>query len=171
MRFAVADLQLRIIVSELARNGFPRSVTPWEADFLLSPAGHQLLAELSRLSSLERQAQNLYVAPTPSNLWWQVRLKIRQVLQDCLLKGLVVFHSMVQNAIEYGAIPDPTTGWRFYKLPDGWYACWECGSELVSTDELIGDTQVMRVYCPYCDLTSPAFGGAALFLQILSDKW
>jgi len=146
----VASSNLRTIVSELARNGFPRSVTPWEADFLFGETERQLLVELARLNRLEMEAQRLYASPTKNNVWWSLRLEIRRVLQEGLLHGLGAFRSMVQNAIEYGAIPDPTTGWRYFRLPDGWYACWSCGSEVI-TDDLVAGSRTMRAVCPCCD--------------------
>ena len=82
-----------------------------------------------------------------------IRQEIRMTLQQAILEGLLNLKVIQVAVVDYGVIPDPKTGWRYFLIDGENYACWKCGSKvsvrLVSEEPVV----VVEANCPGCNAT------------------
>ncbi len=103
--------------------------------------------------------------PQEGTPWWDGILELRKQLQVALEAGLIRMPLIQKLAFDYGALPDPEVGWKYYRLPSGQYACWGCGTGIMQKQvrnsvwhaEMRGCAgsgevrSLMVPYCPTCD--------------------
>ncbi len=106
----------------------------------LEPSQQALIGRIRDIATKENAlAKSNGYAIAPETPLWEVRVEMRQILQEAILADLLRVGIVERNVVGYGAIPDPATGWRHFKLPGGGYACWTCG------------TDVPNGHCPTCE--------------------
>ena len=169
----VASDELRDVVSRLASGGLPTAVSLKGAEGGLTTEQQTILIELSQLSEQEEALVQEGQRPTEGDEWWQTRMAIRSKLQQAVLAGVLPIGLIQRQAIAYGAIPDPEKKWSYFCLPDGSYACWRCGSEILAKEQSVsvhiagffggmagsGEVRSNEIpYCPNCDEEPPDRG-------------
>ncbi|MBI2013797.1 MAG: hypothetical protein HYS87_03160 [Candidatus Colwellbacteria bacterium] len=95
---------------------------------------------------------------------WILRVRIRNILRQAMEEGLIHLGFVQRYGARYGAIPDPTSNWKYIKLPNGFWACWTCGTDVMGAEirrpvhfrEMpgagSGEVRTETVpYCPQCE--------------------
>jgi hypothetical protein len=164
---AVASPKVRDLVRSFKqRGGFPAPYSTVQEEL------RDLSEEQKRALHSFREAVTTYAAiaeegwPDPGTPWWEAVVKMRRQLHEALEAGLIRVPIIRNAVVAFGAVPDPASNWSFYRLPDGSYACWECGgaihtkqvslpeASLELADQCAGFSAagVWYVpYCPYCE--------------------
>lgn len=169
----VASDELRRAVEGFKRKGLPPAISLEQADPSRTKEQVRILKEIGDLGEEERKVAHDGQQPRRGSRWWQVRERARAKLQEAVLAGLGRLRFVQEHAIGYGAIPDPNEGWRYYKLPNGYYACWTCGSEIQAKEVsrsvhfsefsgLAGGGEVRHEtvpWCPNCEKEPSSHGG------------
>ena len=167
----VAEVEVRNIVEGLKRSGLPAPISIEEAMPTFTEEQNEILSQLGELSEKEREVAKDKERPEKGEDWYQIREELRKVTQSAIKSGLINLGFIQRHAVSYGAIPDPKEGWKYYLLPDGSYACWNCGAEvLVKTVPfsvhfaempLAGGGEVRNKqvpFCPNCEREPPSHG-------------
>lgn len=167
----IAEMEVRNIVEGLRWSGLPTPVPIKEVMSTFTEEQNEILSQLVELSEKEREVAKDKQRPEKGNERYQVREELRKVIQAAIKSGLIKLGLIQRHAVSYGAIPDPKEGWKYYLLPDGSYACWNCGAEvLVKTVpfsvhfaemSLAGGGEVRNKqvpFCPNCEKEPPDHG-------------
>jgi hypothetical protein len=160
----VASDELRAMVKRLAMQGLPEQVPVEEALEQLDDNQLTILGNLSELAEQERAIAKEGEKATEGDPWWQIRMQMRTLLQQAILAGMTHVGIVQRHVVGYGAIPSAREKWKYFLLPDGNYACWQCGAEILEKDQavsvhfaelpLAGGGEVRHrttVFCPNCD--------------------
>ena len=151
-------------IEEFKKNGFPKIVAS-EVMLKLTADKIKIIKKIVDLSQKEKAlVKNHNGEIVKGDDVWNVREQICFQFQKAIIAWLMDFGIIQRNVVDYGAIPDPDEGWKYYRLPDRNYACWTCNSGiLVKTVSnsvhdglfpLSGSGEVRRQqvpYCPICD--------------------
>ena len=167
----VAEMEIRNIVEALKKSGLPAPIPIEEAIPTFTEEQNEVLSQLVELSEKEREVAKDKERPEKGDEWYQAREGLRKVTQAAIKSGLINLGFIQRHAVSYGAIPDPKESWKYYLLPDGSYACWNCGAEIlvktvhlsVHFDEMTlaggGEVRKKQVsYCPNCEKEPPSHG-------------
>jgi hypothetical protein len=167
----VADREVRRIVENLKEKGFPEIVQYKEAYEYFTDDQNKAISELKKAVKKEAKVGDLSSKTVPGDAFWESRTFVRKKIQEAIKVGLIYIEVIKEQAVRYGAIPDPETDWKYYLLPDFSYACWRCGSEILVKDQAIsvhdgpfplsGSGKVEHrgiPYCPRCDNEPPERG-------------
>jgi hypothetical protein len=156
----VANIQLREMVQKFERDGLPKAVPLDQGMGGLDDKQMDLLRELHRISEKEKAIAEDGQEPKTGTEWWRIREETRVKLQEAVLLDLIHLGLIQRQAIGYGAIPDPQEKWKYFKLPDGSFACWKCGTDILVKEvsfsvhfkemPLAGSGEVRRKMVPYC---------------------
>lgn len=72
------------------------------------------------------------------------------IIREAIAKGMIKYDLVQELAVIFGAIPDPQTGWKYYRLSNGGYACWKCGSPISVDINRTGGEIIYKMRCPRC---------------------
>jgi hypothetical protein len=168
VNFKVADREVRKIVETLKEKGFPEIVKFKEACEYFTEDQNKAIAELKKALKEESKFGHLSGKTAAGDDFWNAHTFVREKIQEAIKVGLVYIKIIKEQAIRYGAIPDPEMDWKYYLLPDFTYACWRCGEEILVKEQTIsihnesfpfsgsGKVEQREVpYCPKCDDVPP----------------
>ena len=167
-REQVATDELRKIVDDLKETGLPEEIALSEEVFKeLSDAQMIILKDLHSISEEESKLDEEKEVVEGSDMW-NVRLKLRAKQQQAVLAGMISLGIIQRHVFNYGALPAPEENWKYFRMPDGCFACWECGVDILVKNvscsvhfkefgrAMAGGGEVRNkqvVYCPNCDPT------------------
>lgn len=167
----VAVIEVRDMVELFKWSGFPTQISVEEAIPTLTEEQKDILSQLVDLSEKEQKVSKGKQKPKKGDEWFRVREELRKITQAAIKSGLMKLGIIQRNAVSYGAIPDPKEDWKYYRLPDGSYACWNCGADVfvktvhlsVHFDDMPltggGEVRNKQVpYCPKCEKEPPDHG-------------
>ena len=172
----VASPELRAIAEQVQAKGLPEA-TPLddkaESEELTQEQVTTALALLDLCEEEIRIHEKLGKpeASQEDDKWWQIRSTIRSKLQEVVLLGMLDIREFQERLVNYGAFPDPEHNYKYYCMPNGRFACWSCGSVIMSKsvahtvrDGLFpcsggGEVRHSEVpFCPQCDKEPPSTG-------------
>ena len=133
----VASPELRAIAEQVQAEGLPEA-TPLddkaESEELTQEQVTTALALLDLCEEEIRIHEKLGKpeASQEDDKWWQIRNTIRSKLQEVVLLGMLDIKEFQERLVNYGAFPDPEHNYKYYCMPNGRFACWSCGSVIMS---------------------------------------
>ncbi len=167
----VANEVLREKVKAIRKDGFPKELTFEEAQSKFSNEQLKIVHDLVNAAGEEEKIAKAGGEPKKGNKRWKTREKIRELIQTAIANDMIGIGIIQRHAVGYGAIPDPDEDWKYYKLPDGTYACWNCGGEILGKNvafsvhfaefRCAGGGEVRNKvvpYCPKCEKEPPDSG-------------
>lgn len=168
----IATDELREIVDDLKEMGLPEEIALSEEIFKeLSDEQVIILKDLHSISEEESKLDTEKDVVEGDDVW-NVRLKLRAKQQQAVLSGMISLGIIQRYVFNYGALPSPEESWKYFRMPDGCFACWECGADIMAKNVscsvhfkefrgMAGGGEVRNrqvAYCPNCDTIPPDRG-------------
>jgi len=179
LNLELANEEVRNIVKGLKEKGFPSAIKIDDALPTLSQLQIGILSFLGDRAQKEAIASKGKEKPVKGDSWYGIREDIRKIMQAAVRSGLINIDIIQQGAVNYGAIPDPKTDWKYYILPDSNYACWNCGTEILLKKismtvrcvegTFAGDEDARQGQASYCPKCEEAPTGK-IFKKMLTSK-
>lgn len=156
----IADKEIRAIVSKLKMDGLPSIISFDDVLPTLTEEQKGILSQLVGLIEKEKKVSEGKEKPKKGDDWYRVRGEMRKVMQSAIKVDLTKIGIIQRHIVDYGAVPDPQEQWKYYRLPDGSYACWNCGAGIMAKNvafsvhfaeiPLAGGGEVRHKQVPYC---------------------
>jgi len=168
INFEIADKEIREIVSEFKKNGFPEQVLFKEASKDFTKNQREAVLDLMKTAEKENDVEGNPENTSPGDVFWKARNRVREKIQKAIKLGLIHISIIQRQAVSYGAIPDSKMDWKYYLLPNLNYACWHCGEKILVKTQRVsvhdedfglagsGKIRLRNVpYCPNCEKEPP----------------